>query len=458
MEIKYKFRNRVATVCLILTFLITGGCASGVKKEVVPNAVLSPGVKYEIASFDIDLVAKRHVPGFLDLEQTKQVMRKQFEMELAKAGLLADSGDQNVANIAVFIDYRRIFFGEDTPFPMDKVGSPKFFYRIDVLENGITKKLVHSDEMFIKVITLAVHDFMGAPLHTVTDIKYSLVIARGVAEELKELTPEYAGYKTNDLVEAEYVKEIKSLVATFTAEKESPAYLDEKYIPDSIVQSYVSRFRNDDVSERIDAYEDITKVWINDKEAFDPIEQQLLALYKNELGSDEYDEAEAAVKALASSGLPAYKATLKEVSINAKSKDLRKLAEENINVLNDRYRIALCIHKPVPVENEVTWQERQLYNMIHADDFYLQKIAVKRIYREYPKNVFLLDALSESLNASTQGGYRAYLNDDYHAWICRVLGMSENVKYKSKLDYIATHAVYEKVRDFAEEYAEELEI
>jgi hypothetical protein len=457
MEVKHNLSKRIAMVGVIFTLLLTGGCASGVKKEAVPQAMLTPGVKYEIASFDVDLVQKLHAPGFLNLVQTKQVMEKQFEMDLAKEGLLANSSDSNVAKIAVYVDYRRIFVGEDTFIPMDSVGPPRFTYLINVEENGVTKHLIHSQEMVVNIIALAIHEFIDAPINIVDNVRYSLVIGNGVARGLKEATPEFAGYVTNSAIETEYKAEIQSIITSFNVEKKVPAYLYEKYIPNSVVESYVSRFKSDDVDDRIDAYEDITKVWINDKSVFDIIDQKLLTMYKNELQSDSYDEAEAGIEALSSSGLPAYKATLKEISVNAKTSGIRKLAEKNIDVLTDRYRQALYIHQPAPAGNEVTWQQRQLYNMINADDFFLQKRAVKRIYREYPTDEFLLDTLSESLDGSTQGGYRTYLSVDYHAWVCRVLGMSENVKYKSKLDYIATHATYEKVRDFAEDYADELD-
>lgn len=96
--------------------------------------------------------------------------------------------------------------------------------------------------------------------------------------------------------------------------------------------------------------------------------------------------------------------------------------------------------------------------MIQSNDFYLQKIGVKRIYREYPRNELLLDALSDNLNGATRQGYRADLSADYHAWICRVLGMSEMTKYKTKLDYITSHASNKKVINVAEKFADELDI
>ena len=84
--------------------------------------------------------------------------------------------------------------------------------------------------------------------------------------------------------------------------------------------------------------------------------------------------------------------------------------------------------------------------------------AVRNIYKQFPKNEVLLDTLSHSLDeAASISYYKTDRRRDYHAWICRVLGMSEYKKYKAKLDYMATHAKWEKVRNFAEEYAEELE-
>ncbi|AQS35961.1 hypothetical protein Sps_00768 [Shewanella psychrophila] len=457
MDLKHILNIKVKTCLFIILFTFLSACAS-TKKETIPDITLKSGVKYELTSFDFDLVTSRNVPGFLNQQQTQQIMLQQFEMSLAKEGILAEADDKNAVKIAVIIDYRRHYFGEDTPFPMDKVSSPYFFYRINILHNSTVKPYIRSKERRIANMHLYGIEFIGSPKNIADDINFSLSVANDVAKGLIEKTPESTDYVENTDIQGKYQSKIQSLLAGFEQERQDPAYLEEKYISEQYIQAFISRLQDQDIDERIEAYEEIQKVWYNDKESFDIITKRLMGLYKNELSSSQLDEAEAAVEALASSGLLSYKRTLEEISHHAKSEDLREVATDNIETLDNRHAQALLIHRPLPENIDMTWQQKQLYNMIQSNDFYLQKIGVKRIYREYPNNELLLDALSDNLDAATRQGYRADLSADYHAWICRVLGMSEMTKYKAKLDYITNHASNKKVRNFAEKFADELDI
>ena len=457
MDLTHNLNINIKTCLLIILFSFLSACAS-TKKEIIPDITLNPGVKFELTSFDFDLVTSRNVPGFLNQEQTHQIMLQQFEMALAKEGMLAEAGDKSAVKIAVIIDYRRHYFGEDTPFPMDKVSSPYFYYGINIQDNGTIKPYIRSQERIIPKMHLYGIEFIGSPKNIADDINFSLSVANDVAKGLIDKTPEYPNYTKNTHIQIQYRTKIQSLLAGFELERQDPAYLEEKYISKQYIQAFISRIQDQDIDERIEAYEDIQKVWYNDGESFDIIAKRLMGIYKNELRSSQLDEAEAAVEALAASGLLTYKKTLKEISQNAKSEDLREVATDSLETLDNRHAQALLIHRPLAADINMTWQQKQLYNMIQSNDFYLQKIGVKRIYREYPKNELLLDALSENLNGATRRGYRAELSADYHAWICRVLGMSEMTKYKTKLDYITSHASNKKVRNFAEKFADELDI
>ena len=436
-------------------FTLTG-CASTDSDSEEESVVFVPGVKLEIVNFDIDLVEKHSVPTFLNKQQTKQVMQKQFEVTLKHLGLLAEEGDQNVAKISVFIDYRRRFWGDETPFPSSIVTKPYFYYQIAVVEASELSYLEKSKEKRLLKQAIKVN-YPNVGGESQEDINNSISVSAVLAFQLKSLLPEYQGYQEDKEILVENPLLIKALVAKMSLKQEQPAYLTEQYIVADTIQALIDGIKSTDADIREDTYEKISEMWLNDKRVLDLIEQRLLVLY-NSVDSTELDEAEEAIEAITASGVLNYQATLETISREATSKKLQEYAMEGLDVLKARNRLAIQIHKPLPVGKELAWQERQLYNMVNSGVLKQQKIAVKKIYRDYPKNEILLDTLSDSLDSSTKSGYRAGFSSDYHAWICRVLGSSENVKYKSKLDHIAIYAVNEKVRDYAEDYADELDI
>ncbi|MDB1125446.1 hypothetical protein [Vibrio algarum] len=446
--------NKACGLLVVFTLLITG-CLSNTKNA-LQKANLSPGVTYQVQSFDVDLTYKLNVPGFLDQEHTKKVMEASFNKALENAGLLAQESDKNTIPIYIYIDYRRIFTGEATPFPIDKVGSPYFYFQITTKNDTETFNIYQSKELSLSISMFDFADLFKADKNIATDVKYSMSIGHNIAKQLIEKTPGHNVEQVDDILDVELNAFVNSTIRAF--EEQEEARIGYDYIPDIITKDFVARLTSDKYKVRKSAYKEIQKSWFNQDPIFGLINDQLLASYKQDLSDEALSEAKYQIETLALSGLASYTSTLSKIAQNAKSEQLIKEATEGLETLKSRSIRASAIHKPLPENMTLEWQQHQFYNMIRSNDLYLQKLAVKRIYKKYPRNEILLDELSLSLdNARSRSVYKAILRSDYHAWICRVLGMSGNKKYKAKLDYMAMHANTKKVRNFAEEFAEELE-
>lgn len=433
----------------LIVMLFISGCSSSPKVKVfnVPQ-----GAQFEVKEFNLDLVQRLNFPGFLDNEQTTELMSLMFKSALEAQGMLAEEGDPNAIPLYVFVDYRRIFIGEESPFPIDEVASPRAFYRIYTKQNDELVSILFSKERTINGFYY-IAQFFNQDTHK-RDAGFSVSMAIDVAKQLKERIPPYPGYKKLDnTIESSS----QLIIEKFNKLSERPqAEMDRSYIPDSVTEPLLGKITSSSFDERMDGYEEIQEQWLNQAELFDTISNSILSRYKNNLSGDDYKEMKEQIKTIALSGLISYENTLEEVAKNGFSQNLRDYAQDNIKELNVRYLQAYQIHLPLPADINLDWERHQLYNMTIAKDLWLNKRSVKRIYRDYPQDEILLDALSEQLNTAIGYGYRPSLYSDYHAWICRVLGLSGNVKYKQQLVRISIEAWSKKVREFADEYADEL--
>ena len=96
-------------------------------------------------------------------------------------------------------------------------------------------------------------------------------------------------------------------------------------------------------------------------------------------------------------------------------------------------------------------------NMLNSSDNQLRVNAAQAIYREHLNNERLLDEVSDILRQEAKLPRNRYAGfSDFYAWNCRVLGSSGNVKYKALLTDLAENAYNYKVREYADEFADEL--
>ncbi|WED29379.1 hypothetical protein L3V77_18290 [Vibrio sp. DW001] len=449
-----KLVNKMLGIMLISIVFISG-CSSNSGPR-IKAATLTKGVTYKIESFEVDLAYRIYMEKYLDEERTTQVMRKQFETTLQQANLLASDTSNNVLPINVYFDYRRVFAGEDTPFPSDVVSSPNFMYQITTFEQSEVMYIINSSKQISLSSVGAFLDLFTKDTNVSRDALFSISAAHLAAEKLISVTPGIEFKEMSDEIYPEVAQYMKSVFEEYNHLITSGLHTD--YIPKSIAQDYIARLKSDNFETRKSAYKELQKQWNNQDEIYQYLESQLLSIYMSDLTEQQVDEVEYQLETIAMSGLINYQDTLKKISTQAKSESLKEMAWSNLEVLQSRKIRANNVHKPLPTEIVLDWKEHQLFNMIMSNDIYLQKTAVQRIYREFPKNEILLDALSLSLDeASSRSYYKTQKRRDYHAWLCRVLGMSENQKYKAKLDYTAINANWEKVRKYAMKYAAKLE-
>ncbi|ROS05407.1 hypothetical protein EDC56_0937 [Sinobacterium caligoides] len=432
---------------LMMFFLILVGCSSA---PVVERANLVEGVKYNIAEFNFDLVYRLNVAGYLPAAETEKVVRESFENTLKDAGLLAEDGDEGVVDISVYIDYRRIFTGEATPFPLDSVAPPTFFLAAYAQQGGL-KRIYSSDESILIGGGLSglIQSLTGVHVtgDAEKDVLYSMVIGKTAAERLIRSTPGFA----SDFTAKEVDPDVKSIDRWL---QENKRVEQVSYIPSDVVAGYLAAIKSPDSKVRLEAYEQLQRAWINSSEIYQYLQQKVEDRYLKELSSAEEKELKQQIKTIAYSGLVDFKALLETVAESAYDEGVRRSAKDNVDTLKERALYASFIHRRLPSGINLDWKQQQLYNMTVSKDVYLQRRAVRQIYKEYGKNEALLDALSDNLNDALRKTYRSKLSIDYHAWICRTLGKSGKVKYKPQLEKVANFAYYEKVEEYAEDYAE----
>lgn len=429
----------------IIAILFLSGCSSSPKIEF---ANVTPGSKFVVEKFNLDLVQKLSFPGYLDQQQAQELMEMAFIAQMKSKGLLADTNDVNAVPIEVNVFFRRIYTGEDTPFPIDHLSNIRTFYHIHMLENGKKYPILISKERANSLLSIIKYDSERR------DLELTIAVGVDVVNQFEQSIPASAGY-TEDATE--FKKAHQMIMSRYSEFKQSPKpEIDRTYIPDSVTSELFAEIVSEQRKTRMDGYKKIQKQWLNQSKLFDSINESILSNYKKVQQPEELDELEEQIETIAESGLVMYLDTLELVAKDGSSETLRKFAQDSVKEMRARYIKSYLVHQPLPEGINLDWTAHQLYNMTISDDLDLKKFAVKRIYREYPKNEILLDALSKELEASVGYGYRPSLYSDYHAWICRVLGMSGNQKYKAQLVRLSTEATREKVRDFAEEFADEL--
>jgi hypothetical protein len=438
----------MARFILVVVYFILAGCGA---TPTVERANLTEGVKYNVETFNFDLVYRLNVAGYLPSDQTGKVVRQSFERVLSDAGLIAEDGDKNVVDITVYIDYRRIFTGEATPFPLDSIAPPSFFISAYAQQEGRLKTIYNSDESV--VISNGIAGFVQslAGVHVTgnpeKDIIYSMTVGKAAAERLIRSTPGFSSkFKANEIVVD------KKDVDGWLQLNVSTERID--YIPNDVVAGYLASMRSNEYKERLQAYKQLQGVWMNSPELYQYLQQKIESNYLNELSYNEKSELKQQIKTLSFSGMLTFNSFLESLADNAIDESVRRSAKAAIDTLKEKALYASLIHRPLPSGVNLDWQQQQLYNMTTSKDIYLQRRAVKQIYSRYGENKFLLDALSENLNDALRKTYRSRLSVDYHAWICRTLGKSGKVKYKAQLENIAEYAYYEKVREYAEDFAD----
>lgn len=443
------------SVVLLLAAVLMFGCSSTPK--IALEASLENGVKYEVSDINLDIVQRYNRIGMFTTKQMQQIMTDHLKYSLDKRGLLATSSDKNVAKLDVTVSYRRMYVGDDTPFAMGRLANPKVYYYFKIYKGALLAASFSSGHLTADFSFKGDMTDVESPQNVEHDINYSLSVVNNVITEVEHKTPGYQADSSNHDLPLEYKKDLYKKVDEIYASNMNTDFMSFDYIPATIINDFLLGINNDSYDVRTDTYKEIAKNWLNSERLFNQIKSTLSAKKSILLDKKGKREVELGLKALASSGNMNYLDYFEELSNESKTEKMREYASKNIEFLKERAATAVYIHRAPPKGIDVDWKERQLYAMVASNDINLQAKAVRLIYKHYPKNAALLEVLSKSLDGSSQYIYRAKLSRDYHAWICRVLGMSGDAKYLTQLQYVAQNAYYDKVRDYAETFAEELE-
>lgn len=145
-------------------------------------------------------------------------------------------------------------------------------------------------------------------LKTVSENAYSMKL-KGYANQSLELVDDYA---------------TKNQVVTDTA------HFDESLSPE--INRYISMLKSDDLRLKKDAAKMIYRSDLSETKLFDAISDELLEGYKAN-GADNIDTMAWFCKALGSSGISKYQATLDEVLQNTTNIKLKKYAKKGLNNL-----------------------------------------------------------------------------------------------------------------------------
>ncbi len=443
------------SVVLLLASVLIFGCSSTPK--VVLEASLDKGVKYEVSDINLDIVQRYNRIGMFTTKQMQQIMTDHLKYSLDKRGLLATPSDKNVAKLDITMSYRRMYVGDDTPFAMGRLANPRVHYYFKVYKGTLLAATFNSKHLTASFSFKGDMADVQSTQNVEHDISYSLSVVNHLIKNVERQTPGYQANSNDHILSLEYKKDLFKKVDEIYASNMNTDFLSSDYIPTTIINDFLLGINNESYDVRTETYKEITKNWLNSERLFDQIKSTLNAKKSMSLDKKGKREVELALEALASSGNMNYIDYLKELSNESKTEKMREYASKNIEFLKERAATAVYIHRAPPKGIDLDWKERQLYAMVASDDINLQAKAVRLIYKHYPKNAALLEVLSKSLDGSSQYVFRAKLSRDYHAWVCRVLGLSGDAQYLAQLQDVAQHAYYEKVREYAETFAEELE-
>ncbi len=436
------------------SLLLLSACAQTPTKT-YPHSDIK--IKYAVRHFEADITQSvaKFKGNYLRRDELENLSKTRFINLLKENDLLAEDGDTNVVDLSIFVDYSRRFVGDETPFPMDKMVAP----RIALHEASYLGDVAIRENISWGLRLNRGFDglLMESPqLETET----ALAIGNSLMERLKKVHQ----YDRNAFaaMTASMTAEQIHQQRRFTPKQEfnrvqPPGLSSEYYLPEQHVQSYLARLAEGNREERIDLYKQLIGEWNNSSALYDAINSTVLAGHED-TDSDTTEEVIWAAKALAYSGLDSYRPTLKKVMDSNAPEKLKNYVEQYLETMTVRTRQAEIVHDVSTMYPQLDWQTNQLINMLNSRDTFLRTHAAKSIYRQHLDNERLLDEVSDILRHEAKLPRLRYAPfQDFYAWGCRLLGSSGNVKYTALLLDLSENANSEKVREYADEFADELE-
>lgn len=403
---------------------------------------------------DVSQVTEKAGDGYIGFSNAEELIEKTVREQLAKKQLLTENRSQHHITLEILIDYQRRFIGDGTPFPTNSITNPTVQFSTTAYLGDIPIREYQSNTL----TDLQIH-FGGADERGVEKDKQNLKnAATTVVQHIQTNYPEdLSAYKrsTNNMSPEEILAASqKQPKSTAVNNNDHAEYGSKKYIPENVINHYQKMMENAIKEHSAKSFKAFSLMYINDERPYNIIQDYLKRHYKHD---DHLKALIWATRALASSGMEQYRATIQNISKDASSKKLRKHAKKILLTFNKKIAEANAVHNTSLMDSTQTWDINQLTNMIKSDIPRLRSKSVKKIYKDHPQNTYLLDLLAHTLHdeaTSHRNKYRSYT--DYYAWVCRALGNSGNQDYKPLLESMSKEAHSNKVKKYAAKFAETL--
>lgn len=212
------------------------------------------------------------------------------------------------------------------------------------------------------------------------------------------------------------------------------------------IQGFVKEFRAGNFSRKL--INELEWSGISDTRIYDLAEAVLLANYKS-TDSEMIEQNSWLAKALSQSGQPKYRATLDKVLKSKKSPEKLVRHAKKARTRLEEFRIwNPIIAKDVHKAPAGKLNEKRAQNMLSSDNPVMLRLGAKRVYYKYFDDTGLLEIVKSRLlndfNMATDG-----VHIDAVAWLCKALGRSGKLEYRSALETVTEKASNKKISRYA---------
>ena len=213
---------------------------------------------------------------------------------------------------------------------------------------------------------------------------------------------------------------------------------------------YINQLHSPNITVRITAAKLISRSAITNPDLYAEVENNLQKALRIDSSDNKHiDEVAWLCKALASSGDPKYKETLREVFSSTSNSKIINYATQSYQLFDEYKRRNEVINDPTLYDDTLSPEENRIANMIRSDMIKLKREGAKIISRKAYVNSKIYDIVNDELLKN----YANNPGDNYHvdamAWLCKTLASSRDNKYISTFREILRSTSNRKLKKFA---------
>lgn len=188
---------------------------------------------------------------------------------------------------------------------------------------------------------------------------------------------------------------------------------------------------------------------ITDTRLYDVIERRLLDEYQ----SKDAEPSSWLAKTLAYSGQSKYKATLTKIVNTTKSRKLKRHTKLALVRLPQHTAWNIDIGEGTAGLVGDSLYRKRTINMINSNHTHLMMLGARRVWFHHPTDKMFVAAVKDKLLATYNSETLSKRDVDALAWLCNVLGKSEDPKYRQVLLDVAASSPNKRVGRYAKKNA-----